>query len=316
MEKMPARTVTVDAEEADRRLDNYLMSRLKGVPRSRVYRMIRDGEVRVNKGRAKPDRRLAVGDQVRIPPVRLGQQPASRLPAGADMAWIEDRVLYEDPDLLVWNKPSGLAVHGGSGLNYGAIELLRKTRGDRGAKDRLELVHRLDRSTSGCLLVAKRRSTLRNLHEQFRLGEVHKRYQALLIGKWKGGDRTVREPLSTAHRSRGERHVRVDPDGKSALTTFMPEKKFDDCTLVTADLGTGRTHQIRVHAAYIGHPVAGDRRYGPEEDRVSERLGLKRLFLHAAALTFDSPRQERLIKAECPLDDELQAVLDRRIRKK
>ena len=226
MEKMPARTVTVDAEEADRRLDNYLLSRLKGVPRSRVYRMIRDGEVRVNKGRARPDRRLAAGDQVRIPPVRLGQRATKGPPEGQDTAWIEERIVYEDADLLVWNKPSGLAVHGGSGINFGAIELLRQARGDHGTKNRLELAHRLDRSTSGCLLIAKRRSSLRKLHEQFRLGEIHKRYQALLLGKWKGGDRTVREPLSTTNRSGGERHVRVAEDGKPAVTKFMPDQVF------------------------------------------------------------------------------------------
>jgi 23S rRNA pseudouridine955/2504/2580 synthase len=315
MEKLPATTVTVDIEEADRRLDNYLMSRLKGVPRSRIYRMIRDGQVRVNKGRARPDRRLVAGDQVRIPPVRLGPQPISRVPDGKDTTWIEERVIYEDPDLLVWNKPSGLAVHGGSGLSYGAIELLRKARGQHqqkgGAKDRLELVHRLDRSTSGCLLIAKRRSSLRRLHEQFRSGDVHKRYKALLLGRWKGGDRSVREPLATSNRSGGERHVRVDPAGKASLTTFMPEEKFTESTLVTADLGTGRTHQIRVHGAHIGHPVAGDRRYGPEVDPIVQQLKLERLFLHAAELTFDSPREERLIKAQSPLEGDLQAVLDK-----
>jgi 23S rRNA pseudouridine955/2504/2580 synthase len=314
--KFPARTVTVEPDEADRRLDNFLLSRLKDVPRSRVYRMIRGGEVRVNKGRARPDRRLVAGDQVRIPPVESADQVALGMAGGRDAGWIERCIVHEDRELLVLNKPSGLAVHGGSGISSGVIELLRAVRGDGGGRNRLELVHRLDRATSGCLLIAKRRASLRHLQAQFRAGEVHKRYAALLLGKWSGGDRRVTEPLLTSHRKNGERHVRVDAAGKPSTTIFMPETQFDRSVFAWVDIETGRTHQIRAHAAHIGHPVAGDARYGsnadsPGADPVRTQYGLRRLFLHAAQLTFDHPRDERLFRVECPLDDELQTLLDR-----
>jgi 23S rRNA pseudouridine955/2504/2580 synthase len=304
-----ARFVTVDPDEADRRLDNFLMGRLKGVPRSRVYRMIRGGEVRVNKGRAKPDRRLVAGDMVRIPPHSQPDpaRPAGGLP-GRNAAWIEDCIVYEDRDLLILNKPSGLAVHGGSGVSYGAIELLRIA---REVTDGMDLVHRLDRDTSGCLLVSKRRPALRRLHELFRLGEVHKRYTALLLGSWKGGNLNVDAPLLVNSRRGGERHVTVADGGKSAFTKFIPEQAYVDAQLTTVELGTGRTHQIRVHAAHIGHPVAGDTRYGPEDDIVVKKFGLDRLFLHASSLAFESPKGDRVIRAECPLDDKLESVLKR-----
>jgi 23S rRNA pseudouridine955/2504/2580 synthase len=302
------RTVTVDPDDADRRLDNFLLTRLKGVPRSRIYRMIRGGEVRVNKGRAKPDRRLAVGDEVRIPPVKNDIKTAGGLSAPTNSAWLEKRIIYEDRDLLVLDKPPGIAVHGGSGINFGVIELLRAARGDR---DSLELVHRLDRETSGCLLVAKRRPALRKLHACFREGEVHKRYTALLLGSWSGGNRNIAAPLLTTQRRGGERHVRVDPLGKPAFTRFIPEEQFRLAQLTTVELGTGRTHQIRVHAAHMEHAVAGDTRYGPDYDPVANEFKLTRLFLHAASLVFESPKGDRVIRAECALDDELLAVLDR-----
>jgi len=311
MKKYAPTMVAVDTDEADRRLDNFLLSRLKGVPRSRIYRMIRAGEVRVNKGRAKPDYRLAAGDMVRIPPVRLGVRPTGGGADGANFEWIEERIVYEDRDLLVLNKPSGLAVHGGSGISSGAIEMLRMARHDENERNRLELVHRLDRDTSGCLLIAKRRASLRSLHEQFRAGQVRKRYLALLLGAWSGGGRTVDAPLATSHRRGGERHVRVDAAGKSARTKFIPEKYFADSVLATVEIDTGRTHQIRVHAAHIDHPVAGDVRYGPEEDPVAHRCQLTRLFLHAAELSFKSPRDGRIIRIESRLDEELNSVLER-----
>jgi 23S rRNA pseudouridine955/2504/2580 synthase len=310
MKKSPSRTVTVDPDEADRRLDNFLLSRLKGLPRALIYRMIRGGEVRVNKGRARPSRRLAEGDRVRIPPVHLTTPVAGQSSRVANTDWLESRVVYEDRDLLVLNKPAGLAVHGGSGVSLGVIELLRQGRAGHDQKDRLELVHRLDRDTSGCLLIAKRHSSLRRLHEQFREGQVQKQYSAVLVGRWKGGARTVRDPLITHHRRGGERHVRVDPEGKPALTRFHPEKQFEQGILVSADLGTGRTHQIRVHAAHIGHPVAGDVRYGSESDAVCGESGLNRLFLHATRLRFENP-QNTPVDIECPLDADLRAVLDR-----
>ncbi|MGI9342423.1 MAG: RluA family pseudouridine synthase [Gammaproteobacteria bacterium] len=307
--KAAATVVTVDADDRDRRLDNFLLSRLRGVPKSRVYRMIRGGEVRVNKGRARPDRRLEEGDRVRIPPVHTSPRPVAAAPGQRDWAWIEERILYEDKDLLILNKPAGLAVHGGSGVSAGAIEVLRAARA--GGHEDYGLVHRLDRDTSGCLLISKRRPALRYLHGLFRDGEVQKRYAALLIGAWKGGNRDVDEPLLTSRRRGGERHVSVDPAGKTAFTRFIPERDFGPAQLTTVELGTGRTHQIRVHAAFIGHPVAGDERYGAQPDPVAQRCGLQRLFLHASSLAFDSPNGERVITAAAPLDDDLVSVLDR-----
>ena len=308
--KQVARVVAIDAEETDRRLDNFLISRLKGVPRSRIYKMIRSGEVRVNKGRARPDRRLIAGDQVRIPPFRSASEVSKGQQPPRSAQWLEDRILYEDRNLLVLDKPSGLAVHGGSGIDFGAIELLRSI---RGGPEKLELVHRLDRDTSGCLLVAKRRSTLRLLHEQFRNGDVQKIYTALLDGSWKGGNLYVDEPLLTTQRRNGERHVTVSSEGKPARTKFMPEerrgRKGCEYQLTRIELDTGRTHQIRVHAAHIGHAVAGDSRYGEVRDPVLTQLGLNRLFLHASVLVFDSPQNDRVIRAEAPLSPELEKVL-------
>ncbi len=306
-QKARAQIVRVGGDDDDRRLDNFLLSRLRGVPRSRIYRMIRGGEVRVNKGRCKPDRRLIEGDEVRIPPVRTSPTRAPKAGIPGDAAWIEDRILYEDRDLLILNKPSGLAVHGGSGISAGAIELLRAA---RSSSTDLELVHRLDRDTSGCLLISKRRPALRYLHGLFREGEVQKRYTALLLGHWKGGSRTIDAPLLTTRRRGGERHVSVDAAGKSALTRFIPEKVYGPAQLTTVDLGTGRTHQIRVHAAFIGHPVAGDERYGFGDDPIADRYGLRRLFLHASSLAFDSMDGERVIRADAPLDDQLTEVLE------
>ncbi len=300
------RTVTVDDEEADRRLDNFLIARLKGVPRTHVYRIIRSGQVRVNSRRAGPHQRLEPGDKVRIPPVRTAPGTAGRAirPGSAD--WVERRVRYEDADLLVLDKPPGLAVHGGSGVSLGAIELLRAARPDARS---LGLVHRLDRETSGCLLVAKKQSGLRRLQAQFRAGTVEKTYIALLLGTLKTGERTVDAPLLTTERRGGERHVRVDAAGKTALTRFTVAERFPEATLVRVTLVTGRTHQIRVHAAHIGLPLAGDERYGQTPDPMTARHGLKRLFLHAAGIAIDSPRDERVIRVTCPLPNDLEAVL-------
>jgi 23S rRNA pseudouridine955/2504/2580 synthase len=305
-DKTGPRRVIVDAEEAERRLDNFLLVRLKGVPRSRVYRMIRTGEVRVNSRRARPHQRLETGDQVRIPPAWSAAQPHK---AGVPSAgWIEQTIIYEDKDLLVLNKPAGLAVHGGSGINFGAIELLRAA---RSSEHGLELVHRLDRDTSGCLLVARRRSSLRRLHEQFRAGDVQKRYTALLLGELTGSRVNCDASLLTTQRRGGERHVRVDQAGKTALSRFYPEKYLGHATLTTIEIVTGRTHQIRVHAAHLGHPVAGDTRYGRDDDPVVTKFGLKRLFLHAATLAFKSPREDRVIRVEAPMDEKLTTVISR-----
>lgn len=298
----------VDPEEDGRRLDNYLMARLRGLPRARVYRLIRGGEVRVNGGRAGAATRLKAGDDVRVPPVRdLRRQPA---PVREDrLDWIRRLVIGQDQDLLVLAKPAGLAVHGGSGVSLGAIELLRAALPDG---DRLELVHRLDRDTSGCLLVARRRSMLRRLHEAFRAGEISKRYLALLVGgNWPGGALTSTAPLLTSERRGGERHVRIDEQGKPAETRFYPLRRYPAAVLAGVDLRSGRTHQIRVHAAGLGHPVAGDPRYGAGTDPVVEHAGLRRLFLHAGALGFRHPRSGEWCAFRCPLPPDLAQVLER-----
>jgi len=300
--------VTVEPDEADRRLDNFLLGRLKGVPRSRIYRMIRGGEVRVNKGRIKPHYRLKTGDIVRIPPVRTATIEGHRLASRDKLLWVESLVVYEDSDLLVLNKPAGLAVHGGSGIDFGAIELLRMAR----SSDRyLELVHRLDRDTSGCLLIARKRSSLRSLHELFRIGEIQKRYLALLSGAVPETKRVVDAPLLTVERRGGERHVRVAESGKPATSIFRPQQRFQQATLCEVDLITGRTHQIRVHAAHIGHPVIGDTRYGLVDDPMAKEIRLKRMFLHAAQLIFASPSGGQQIDIKCQLEVELSGVLKR-----
>lgn len=297
------RLVTVGADSVGRRLDNFLLAELKGLPRTRIYRLIRTGEVRVNKGRSKPAYRLVEGDVLRIPPVR-GLREGTLVIAPPKAAWINDCVLYEDDYLLVVNKPSGLAVHGGSGISHGVIELLRSARPE---SRYLELVHRLDKDTSGCLLVAKKRSALRRLHEMFREGQVRKIYLALLKGRWSGGMREIALPLVTEHRKGGERHVRVGEDGKPALTRVFPQEKFTDGVLARIELLTGRTHQIRVHAAAINHPIAGDDRYGPAPWRP---FGLQRLFLQAHRLEFAHPHTAAAARFEVPLDAGLLKVLE------
>lgn len=304
--KSAARMVTVDADSAGRRLDNFLLAELKGLPRARVYRMIRKGEVRVNKGRSKPTSRLAEGDIVRIPPLHgLNTEGPAHTPSVERASWILASILHEDERLLVLNKPAGLAVHGGSGISLGAIELLRAARPDC---HYLELVHRLDRDTSGVLLVAKKRSALRHLHEQLRNGDVGKSYVALLCGAWEGDKREVNYPLVVEHRRDGERHVRTGADGKPACTRFFPDEKFREHVLCSVELLTGRTHQIRVHAEAIGHPVAGDRRYGSDKNPAP---GLQRLFLHAGQLTFTHPGSAVEMSLSAPLPEELSAVLAR-----
>jgi len=296
----------VSADEAGQRLDNYLLARLKGVPRGHIYRLIRSGQVRVNSGRATPRYRLQSGDDVRIPPVRV-RAPAPPVEGGG-LAWLEQRIVYEDDRLLVVDKPAGLAVHGGSGVDFGCIEALRSLR--PGLKT-LELVHRLDRSTSGCLLVAKRRSTLRTLHELLREGRVEKRYLALLRGQWQRGTEPIDLPLSIGHDQGGAR-VRVAADGKEARSEFRLLETYGSvASLVEVRIATGRTHQIRVHAAYCGHPIAGDERYGdPDFNRLAHGKGLKRMFLHAHAVGFDWPDSGESFAISVPLPDELRQTLD------
>jgi len=300
------RTETVPEALAGQRVDNFLLRHLKGVPRTRIYRLLRRGEVRVNGGRVKPTRRLAAGDRVRIPPVRTSDNRPST-PSASIARRLEAAILHEDERLLIIDKPSGLAVHGGSGIAYGVVEALRTMRPQC---QFLDLAHRLDRDTSGCLVLAKRRSTLRAVHEAFRDGAVDKRYTALLHGAPGEQRRRVTRPLSAATGKGGERMMRVDPKGQRAETAFKRLAQYSDCALVEADLYTGRTHQIRVHAASIGHPVAMDDRYGDAAaDRRLRTLGLRRLFLHATSLAFDTPQGRVCVSA--PLPESLTTVLER-----
>ncbi|MGM3160056.1 23S rRNA pseudouridine(955/2504/2580) synthase RluC [Dickeya undicola] len=300
--------LTVSAEEAGQRIDNFLRTRLKGVPKSMIYRILRKGEVRVNKKRIKPEYKLLDGDEVRIPPVRQSEREEPAVSASLDkVSALADCILYEDDYLLLLNKPSGTAVHGGSGLSFGVIEALRALRPEARF---LELVHRLDRDTSGVLLVAKKRSALRSLHEQLREKGMQKDYLALVRGQWQSHCKSVQAPLLKNVLQSGERIVRVNSEGKPSETLFKVEERFDCATLVRASPITGRTHQIRVHTQYAGHPIAFDDRYGDREfDAQLANTGLKRLFLHAQALRFAHPHTGETLRIEAPLDGALRHCL-------
>ncbi len=301
--------VRIDDDHAGQRIDNYLLTQLKGVPKSHVYRILRTGQVRVNGGRIQAGRKLAAGDVIRMPPLRMGVHESEALPVGeAFRRRLESSVLLEDSEILVINKPARLAVHGGSGLALGIIEGMRRIRGE--AKF-LELVHRLDRDTSGCLVLAKKRSALRDLHEQFRENLVDKVYVALLDGRWQETSRTITAALEKNTLQSGERLVKASARGKAAVTRFRRKECYRDWTLVEAEPETGRTHQIRVHAKCLGYPVAGDERYGaPERLRETHRIGLRRLFLHASRLSFNHPASGQRLSLEAPLDPELQQFLN------
>jgi 23S rRNA pseudouridine955/2504/2580 synthase len=304
----------VEAAEGDegQRLDNFLLRTLGSVPRSLVYRILRTGEVRVNGRRAKPAYRLAVGDRVRLPPLkdagRKDDSEPAKTPSKSLREFVTAAVVHEDRDLIVVNKPAGVAVHGGSGVSFGVIEALRAMHPEL---KELELVHRLDRETSGCLLVAKRRAVLRELHAQLRERTMGKRYLTLVAGRWPFGVKTIDLPLKTNLKQGGERVVRVHSEGQHADTTFSPIEQFGKvATLLDVALGTGRTHQIRVHAAHAGYPVAGDEKYGDrEKDAKLKEYGLSRMFLHAASLTFR--RGDQPFSVSAPLPQELQSVLER-----
>ena len=305
-ERSGVRKVEVDAEGAGQRVDNFLRKELPGVPRSRLYRLLRRGEVRINGGRVRADHRLKAGDEVRIPPARLREPGAD--PSAANAARIAERVLFEDKRLLVIDKPSGTAVHGGSGVSHGVIELLRFARPE--LKD-LSLVHRLDRETSGCLVLSKRRSALRALHEQFREGSVEKNYLALVAGDWQFGEVVAEAPLLVQNRKGGERHVIVNDEGKPAATRFSLSRRFGDFSLLQCRPLTGRTHQIRVHAQHQGYPLVIDERYGEEEaNKAAKATGLKRLFLHAQSIAFPDDSGNDL-HFTAPLADDLQAFLSK-----
>ncbi|WP_312375247.1 23S rRNA pseudouridine(955/2504/2580) synthase RluC [Stutzerimonas nitrititolerans] len=291
----------VSPEFAGQRIDNFLRNQLKGVPKTLIYRILRKGEVRVNKGRIKPEYKLQAGDLVRVPPLRLAERDEPAPLAQGLLERLEAAIVYEDKTLIVLNKPAGIAVHGGSGLSYGVIEALRQLRPD--AKE-LELVHRLDRDTSGLLMVAKKRSMLRHLHQELRGDGVDKRYMALVRGRWETGKKQVNAPLLKNTLRSGERMVEVTDEGKEALTLFRVLRRFGDfATLVEARPVTGRTHQIRVHARHAGHAIAGDSKYGDEDfSREIRELGGKRLFLHAYGLKVPLPDGGEL-NLEAPVDE-------------
>jgi 23S rRNA pseudouridine955/2504/2580 synthase len=301
-----ARQRQVDADAAGQRIDNFLLGELKGVPRSHVYRLIRSGQVRVNSGRVGPSYRLRAGDRVRVPPV-AARAPAPPPAETGSFEWLEQRVVFEDARLLVLDKPAGLAVHGGSGVSLGCIEALRALRPEL---PDLELAHRLDRATSGCLLVAKRRSALRVLHALLREGKVSKRYLTLVQGRWPAGVQEVEAPLVT-RRPASEARVKVDAGGKAAKSSFrLLDTYGKTASLLEVSIATGRTHQIRVHAAHVGHPVAGDDRYGdPDFNASLARQGLRRMFLHAHSVEFAWPETGEEFAVSVPLPAELSAFL-------
>ena len=298
------RKVKVSSDRAGQRIDNFLRNELPGVPKGRVYRLLRRGEVRVNGGRVRAEYKLKEGDEVRVPPARVSSgapPPPEKL--AAEML---DRVIYEDKRLLVINKPTGAAVHGGSGISHGVIELLRHARPDL---TDLGLVHRIDRETSGCLVMAKRRSALRELHERFREGKVEKNYLALVVGDWQYGEQLIDVPLLVQNRKGGERHVIVSDKGKVAQTRISLSRTYGIYSLLQCAPATGRTHQIRVHLQHAGHPIAGDYRYGDEEaNEVAKQLGLKRLFLHAQSIAFADDNGNEL-HFTAPLADDLEQFL-------
>ena len=308
------KTLTVDDDSAGQRLDNFLMRHLKGVPKTHVYRIIRSGEVRVNKGRASAEQRVEAGDLVRLPPVRVSPQVQAKADAPAPAR--EFPILMEDEAMMAIDKPAGVAVHGGSGVSFGVIEQLRRA---RPASANLELVHRLDRETSGVLLVAKKRSALKNLQDQFRDRETGKTYLALVLGLWPSNKKVIDSPLFKytveTGVGEGERRVKVvgkdDPNGMRSITLVRVARTVGPYTLLEVTIKTGRTHQIRVHLASQGHPIAGDDKYGDfEQNKLLQKMGLKRMFLHAWQLKFQHPQSGRLTTLQAPLPPELKNFVD------
>lgn len=289
------------------RLDNFLMKSLKGLPRTKIYSMIRKGEVRINSKRAKPMSRIKLDDLIRIPPYLLNIKKSEKKPEKMDLAWIDEIILHEEKGFLVVNKPSGLAVHGGSGISYGLIELLRRHRDDR--YETLELVHRIDKETSGIILIAKKRSSLRRLHQYFRDGLIKKTYQAMLLGEPDQKAFIVDQPLRIDRSNKYRKSV-IDPEGLKAITKFKLIEKMNLASLFEISPITGRTHQIRAHSAFINMPIAGDNRYCSQEDIIKKNFALRRLFLHASEISFpgfkDSDRDYRF---RADLADELKIVL-------
>ncbi|WP_166265433.1 23S rRNA pseudouridine(955/2504/2580) synthase RluC [Marinobacter caseinilyticus] len=299
--------VVVDPDMAGQRLDNFLMARMRGVPKSVLYRVIRKGEVRINKGRVRPDTKLNAGDRVRIPPITQKVKEVKPAPGSRVQGVIEAAVVFENEHMLVVNKPSGIAVHGGSGLSFGLIEVLRAARPEA---QFLELVHRLDRDTSGLVMIAKKRSALRYLQDELRHKRIRKHYHALVAGAWPASVVKVDEPLLRFELGNGERRVRVDVEGKASLTTFRLLETFGGYSLVQASPVTGRTHQIRVHSVCAGHPIAGDDKYMDDVSlKAFKGAGGQRLMLHAQALQFNLPVTGEPMSLEAPYDEAFAAFL-------
>ena len=297
------RFVTVDDFSVGQRLDNYLIKLLKGVPKSRIYRIIRKGEVRVNKGRKKADYKLKAEDLIRIPPIRTSTEKEIK-PSQSLLKLLENAVLYEDKGMLIINKIHGMSVHGGSGISVGIIEALKSQ-----YKEPIELVHRLDRATSGCLILAKKRAVLKSLHSQLVNHQLEKRYTALVKDTWSKKKHTIDAPIY-----QNSRYSVIDSKGKDSLSHFHPIKNFElgdfNASLVEVSIETGRTHQIRVHAKFAGHPVAQDDKYGDGDfDQFMKKKGLNRLFLHAKTLTFTNPLTNEIQKVNAPLPDDLETFL-------
>ena len=309
LEKDSVRRLKIDDSADSQRLDNFLMARLKGVPKSRIYKLVRGGEVRINGGRVDVSYRLKLGDEVRIPPVRVAapaQPVAPKLPPSVNR--LLPHILYRDEALIALNKPSGMAVHGGSGISRGVIEQLRL---ELPECRYMELVHRLDRETSGVLLIALKRRALTGLHAAMRAGKIEKRYLTLVAGRWPNPVQHVKLPLHKRVTDDGEKRVTVRDEGQTAHTIFRRLQTFADFTLLEAELKTGRTHQIRVHTSHLGFPIAGDDKYGDFElNRRLMKQGLKRMFLHAAKLAFDHPISGERLVVEAPLPAELASFLD------
>jgi len=305
--------IEVNSDDSGQRIDNFLLSRLKGVPRSLVYRLLRTGQVRVNKGRKKPHYKLNAGDVVRIPPVTISERDPSQASHSAKEL-LSSSILFEDKSLIILNKPAGMAVHGGSGINYGVIEAFRQLRPECRF---LELVHRLDRETSGCLVLAKKRSALVGMHEMLRREQgksMEKTYLALLRGVWQGKKKKINAALEVNSRQSGERFVTISSNGKSAMSIFVPVRSYPEtgASLVSIKLLTGRTHQARVHAQSIKQPIAGDERYGDQAFNRRMKLdGLKRLFLHASRLRFKHPVDDKQMDIDAPLPESLSTLLNK-----
>ena len=303
--------VTVHHEDGGMRLDNYLIKIIKGMPKSRIYRMIRRGEVRINSKRVKPSTRVQIDDKVRIPPNVLNK-PKTNFSSAAknDLSWIKNIVIFENDSFLLVNKPSGLAVHGGSGIHFGLIELLRSFR--KKNHEHLELVHRLDKETSGCLLISKKKSKLRKLHEYFREGKVKKTYLGLMLGKFKKTVYEIDQPLSIISKSESGRLAVPDDLGKKSKTKFFLLEKYKNSALFKIEPITGKTHQIRAHAKYMKTPLAADQRYGIQPDQIVSEYGLTRLFLHAESIAFPGfSSSQNTFSFKSELDPKLTKVLDK-----